>query len=113
MAIKICALLLAVSFTSGLCVLPVRAEGIDSVTAVSRGVCAVSNETCGVSEQKDNRREGVTSPVNINSAGIEQLKSLPGIGEVIAERIIAYRQTNSFGHIEDIKLIKGIGDKNH
>ena len=35
---------------------------------------------------------------------------IPGIGEVIAENIIIYRQKNAFKNIEEIKNVSGIGD---
>jgi competence protein ComEA len=37
--------------------------------------------------------------------------TLPGIGEVYAERIIEYRTNKKFSSIEEIKNIQGIGDK--
>lgn len=50
--------------------------------------------------------------ISINSANINELSMLPGIGISIANNIINYRETNgSFTSIEDIKLVKGIGDK--
>lgn len=48
--------------------------------------------------------------VNINTASITELDSLPGVGEVTAQRIIEYRQQHSFTRIEDIMLVKGIGE---
>lgn len=48
--------------------------------------------------------------VNINAATKEELMTLNGIGEVMAERIIEYRTGNRFKSIEDIKSVKGIGD---
>lgn len=48
--------------------------------------------------------------VNINTASEEELKSLPGIGEVTARSIIDYRKDNPFSSIEDIKNVTGIGD---
>ena len=48
--------------------------------------------------------------VNINSANKEELMTLNGIGEVMAERIIEYRASNRFKKKEDIKSVKGIGD---
>lgn len=47
--------------------------------------------------------------VNINTADKEQLKTLSGIGDVIADRIIEYRSTARFNKKEDIMSVKGIG----
>ena len=49
--------------------------------------------------------------VNINNASKEELMTLKGIGETTAEAIIEYRKKNKFTKIEDIKNVKGIGDK--
>lgn len=48
--------------------------------------------------------------VDINSASLEELESLPGIGPVTAQKIITYRQTQGpFASIEDIQNVSGIG----
>ena len=49
--------------------------------------------------------------ININTASLEELTTLKGIGEVTANKIIEYRQVNHFDNIEDIMNIKGIGEK--
>jgi competence protein ComEA len=50
--------------------------------------------------------------VNINTAGVDELVALPGIGKAYAERIIEYRQKNGpFKRIEDILNVRGIGEK--
>jgi comEA protein len=50
--------------------------------------------------------------VNINTASKEALSGLTGIGPVIAERIIEYRDKNGpFKNKEEITKIKGIGEK--
>ena len=50
--------------------------------------------------------------VEINSAGIEELMSLPGIGEKTAEKIIIKLiELGRFNSIEDIMLVPGIGSK--
>ena len=48
--------------------------------------------------------------VNINTATEEELKSLPGIGEVTAKAIINYRKDTPFKTIDDIKNVTGIGE---
>ena len=56
--------------------------------------------------------ETVSFPVNINTADVDTLTALPGIGQVLAERILAYRQQNgSFRAIEEITKVEGIGEK--
>jgi len=50
--------------------------------------------------------------INPNLASIEELDSLPGIGPVLAERIVKYREENgSFEQIEDMLKISGLGPK--
>jgi len=49
--------------------------------------------------------------INLNTATVEQLTSLPGIGVSKAENILTYRrQVGQFTDIEEIKNISGIGD---
>jgi competence protein ComEA len=50
--------------------------------------------------------------IDINNANAEQLTVIPGIGKVMAERIVQFRDQNgSFKRIEDLLKIKGIGEK--
>ncbi len=50
--------------------------------------------------------------VDINRSSVEELQSLPGIGPVLAKRILRYRNENqNFMSIQDIQNVKGIGEK--
>jgi len=50
--------------------------------------------------------------VNLNTASAEELTSLPGIGEVLAARIVAYREEHGpFQTLDDLMQVSGIGSK--
>jgi len=52
--------------------------------------------------------------VNINTADMEQLMQLPGVGEGTARKIIDYRKSNGqFKTLDQLKLIPGIGEKKY
>ena len=52
------------------------------------------------------------SPINLNTATMDQLATIPGIGVKTAERIIEYRQKNGgFKKIEDLMNVSGVGEK--
>lgn len=53
---------------------------------------------------------GSPGPVNLNTAGLAELDALPGVGPVLAERIVAWRDANGpFLSVEDLDAVSGIG----
>lgn len=53
-----------------------------------------------------------TGPVNLNTATLEQLQTLDGVGPGIAQRILDYREQNGgFRRVEDLGAVSGIGVK--
>ena len=66
--------------------------------------------------QESSRRSPATAsasaPINLNTASVAQLETLPGIGKSTAERILEYRQKNGwFKKIEDLMNVRGVGEK--
>jgi competence protein ComEA len=51
--------------------------------------------------------------VNINTASVEQLTTLPGVGPKLAARIVEYRQkSGTFRSPQELLNVKGVGEKN-
>ena len=60
------------------------------------------------------RSEPPAFAVNINSASLEELEKIPHVGESIAKKIIAHRETHGpFRRVEHLMLIQGISDKRY
>lgn len=70
----------------------------------------VKVEKTAVKNTKTDKKEN--NLININTAGINELIKLSGIGEATAQKIIDYRKENgNFTNIDDLMKIKGIGEK--
>jgi competence protein ComEA len=59
------------------------------------------------------QKTAVAAPtVNLNTATVEQLQKLPGIGPKTAARIVEYRQKHGgFKKIEELMNVRGVGEK--
>ncbi|MGE5472940.1 MAG: helix-hairpin-helix domain-containing protein [Ignavibacteriales bacterium] len=76
----------------------------------SSGVKTVSNTAGGVKDDQLNDAISNKGCVNINTAGIAELDTLPGIGPSTAQKIIDYRSISGrFKSTQDIMKVKGIG----
>ena len=49
--------------------------------------------------------------IDLNTATIEELMTIDGIGQVTAEKIVDYARTSGFNSVEDLLNINGIGEK--
>lgn len=82
-----------------------------SVSVPAEMVTAPPVETT-LSERIPEEPKTVTFPVNINTAAKDDLMALPGIGNILAERILAYRtEHGTFRAVEELMLVEGIGEK--
>jgi competence protein ComEA len=76
--------------------------------------CALALATaCAVAlaAQAADSQPGLTGTVNVNTATVEELQLLPGIGPARAEALIELRkQRGGFKSLEQLKDVKGIGD---
>lgn len=85
-----------------------KSKNEENITKIIDTECIcpkVNNDSCITDNDKIK-----TILININKATMEELKTLPGIGESKAKAIIEYRNDiGAFKTIEDIKNVKGIG----
>ena len=73
---------------------------VRTLSAITRQSTVVATESVG------------NGLIDINTASSRQLQMLPNIGEVLADRIIAYRTEHGpFSSVEDLVLVEGIGEK--
>ena len=72
-------------------------------------VCAIVATPATTSAQE---QAPTKTTINLNTATLDQLATLPGIGPKTAERILEYRTKNGgFKKIEELMNVKGIGEK--
>ncbi len=72
----------------------------------------ISNNINNNTEVMYSSSSSISGKININTANANILQTLPGIGPVLSERILEYRNQNGlFGIIDDIKDVSGIAEK--
>ena len=76
------------------------------------GFCSLYGDMLLNSASTTTTKAAAPTVVNINEATAYELASLPGLGETLAERIVAYRQENGpFTSADQLKQVSGIGEK--
>lgn len=86
------------------------AQPLSSVPETSGG--NPINQSAGAGRQPRPDRAQSDGRMDLNRAGIEELERLPGIGNVLARRIVEWRSTRGrFRSVEELARVKGIGAK--
>lgn len=68
--------------------------------------------SCTTEPAVDKSEANNATKININTASLDELVTLDGIGPAIAQRIIDYRNENGgFDSVEELNEVSGIGDK--
>jgi competence protein ComEA len=83
---------------------------VGSASSLNSGIEAKSGTTA---KPASTPKSSVSGKISINTATAQQISDgLDGIGEVMAKRIVTYREKNGrFKSIDEIKNVPGIGDK--
>jgi competence protein ComEA len=93
-------------------VLPVLLLLAASVLVVSGCATIPRGSSSAVQNHAESAKIETASLTNINTATEQELEQLPGVGQVIAERIIAHRQQyGRFRRTEHLMMVRGISDR--
>ncbi len=63
------------------------------------------------SSSRGSKKDAILDPIDVNQADAAELQKLPGVGPVMASRIIAEREKSPFHNPEDLRRVSGIGPK--
>jgi len=86
---------------------------LQRIAAFGLAVVLALVASTGVALAEGKAKPAPAAKVNINTASVEQLASLPGVGEKLAARIVEYRQkAGAFKSAHELMNVKGIGEKN-
>ena len=84
---------------------------IYQITPAAESQPQIPEDEDAAEEIAEETEPGVVFPLNINNATAAELDELPGIGPVLAQRIVDYRTTyGKYKAVEELLKVNGIGD---
>lgn len=92
------------------------AGGVRDGTVVTENLARllVDGEQINISGAARTSSTSTDGRIRVNSASASQIEQLPGVGPVLAQRIVEYREAHgSFRHLRDLLNVPGIGDSKY
>ena len=90
--------------------IPVRAATMVALLALM--LVGATADVVAAGSARSESAAGGSAPVELNNATVDQLMAIRGIGKVMAERIVAWRDEHGpFRRVEDLMKVKGVGEK--
>ncbi|HEY3175005.1 MAG TPA: ComEA family DNA-binding protein [Candidatus Polarisedimenticolia bacterium] len=78
--------------------------------ALAAAIVTAAGPTTATAAGADAKQE--VAAVDINGATVEELMNVPGIGQVIAQRIVEFREKNGpYKAVDDLLKVQGIGER--
>ena len=111
---EIAAIVITLIFITLTIISPLWDSNASAIVTISAGNPASAEDSDLLASPTQTSEASPQSNVNINTATIQELCSLPAIGETLAKRIIAYRDEHGlFNSIDEIMSVEGIGAKTY
>jgi competence protein ComEA len=80
--------------------------------SISRPAVAVAETATADSADAVARQSDRTAPLDLNAADERALESLPGIGPVLANRIVEHRRVNGrYRSVDELRAVRGVGPR--
>lgn len=111
---EIAAIVITLIFITLTIISPLWDSNASAIVTISAGNPASAEDSDLLASPTQTSEASPQSSVNINTATVQELCSLPAIGETLAKRIIAYRDEHGlFNSIDEIMSVEGIGAKTY